>query len=98
MVKIPPSDFKDLTLPEVESIAFAYSENLSNEKQTLWEIGRLVVWSSFQSQSKKRINPKKILPFDWDSNKQIRNSKALSPDEMKKILQKVELRKQYNEQ
>jgi hypothetical protein len=72
----------------------AYFKEKRSNVESIWETTRMIVWSSFQSQSKKRINPKTFMPFDWDK-KPTSKEKALTKEEMTKIINKFEIKKAY---
>tara|TARA_Y100000114_G_scaffold154936_1_gene177999 strand:- start:1494 stop:1688 length:195 start_codon:yes stop_codon:yes gene_type:complete len=51
-----------------------------------WEQTRLIIHSCLQPHSKKRLNPKEILPFPWDAKK--KKVKRASKEHIQKVLEK----------
>ena len=79
----------------MESISAAYFESQKSDVQKSWEIGRLIAWANFQSQSKKRLNLKSFMPFDWEKPSNEIREKAMSKEAMKKIIQRFEMKKKF---
>ncbi len=59
-------DFCILTFDEFEAVMKAHKERQELREQGEWERMRLHAVMTMQPHCKKKLDPKKILPFDWE--------------------------------
>lgn len=69
-------DFCLLTPKECTAACTAYREESEAREKSAWERMRLLANISIQPHIKKKITPRKMLPFPWDNG----SGKKSSPD------------------
>jgi hypothetical protein len=75
-----------MTWKELESVISAMGENRKTELNDL----RLIMYSTFQSQSTKKLKPTDILSFEWDNNSsEVDKDNIMSKEEALKILNSI---------
>ncbi|MDE6479270.1 MAG: hypothetical protein K2L45_03295 [Muribaculaceae bacterium] len=79
-------DFCILTFDEFESIVKAHREREERMRRDEWERMRLHAVMTMQPHCRKKLDPKKVLPFEWEkshSHGNVNTTPELSKDEAK---------------
>jgi hypothetical protein len=85
---ISPIYFKnEMTWKELESTLNAMGENKKRELNNL----RLLMYSTFQSQSTKRLKPTDVMEFEWDVKEKIDIDNIIDKDEALNIINSLKI-------
>ena len=76
-----------MTWKELESTLNAMGENKKRELNNL----RLLMYSTFQSQSTKRLKPTDVMEFEWDVKEKIDIDNIIDKDEALNIINSLKI-------
>ncbi|MDE6380674.1 MAG: hypothetical protein K2L11_09390 [Muribaculaceae bacterium] len=77
-------DFCRLTFGEFEAVMKAHNEAETIRQQGEWERMRLHAAMTMQPHCKRKLDPRKLLPFEWEKKgPDVTKSAVLSKDEAK---------------
>lgn len=63
-------------------------ENLGYSNRNLWECTRLLLYITTQVNSKKKLNVKDLLKFEWDDDTKSDDETEISNDDIKRLKKK----------
>jgi hypothetical protein len=79
----------DLTPRSFSNKLLGYNNYQEQLMQDRWERTRLIIQSSLAPHSKKKLKPKEILPFPWDSKRDNKPNIA-SREHIQSVIEKYE--------
>mgnify|MGYP003132071415 FL=1 len=89
MLALSYNDLYDLTPRSFLNKLDGFNDYQEKLMQDRWEQTRLIIHACISPHTKKRLKPKDLLPFDWDSKKN-KNTKIASKEEIEKIIAEYE--------
>lgn len=88
VVHLSYDDFCRLTPEEFGAVCKAYGEHYEATVRNDWEVMRMLATITIQPHCKKKITPKKLLPFAWD-HKPKSNVPVLSKEQTEKRVEEL---------
>lgn len=82
MLRLSRQDFLALTPEEFSEVLSSADRSRRHREQTAWEQTRMLAAFTLMPHSKKKVEPRRILPFPWDKEKGDTHS-AAKPKEPK---------------
>ena len=82
MLRLSRQDFLALTPDEFSEVLSSADRSRRHREQTAWEQTRMLAAFTLMPHSKKKVEPRRILPFPWDKEKGDTHS-AAKPKEPK---------------
>ncbi len=79
-IRMSYGDFCRLTLEEFRHIYDAYRQTQETEYRNEWERTRMLASIAIQPHVKKKIEPRKLLPFPWEKRKAARPLSTAAED------------------
>jgi len=85
------SELYDLTPRSFNNKLIGFNNRNQTLSQNYWEQTRMIVHATLSPHSKKKLKPKEIMPFPWDTkDKKAKKVHRPSPEELAKILERYE--------